>query len=134
MRNYLFLSAAALALGGCAVPLLNGPGEPAYRQGRALIESGNPEQGLARVQEAVRLEPSNQEYKAYYYRRRDLAVQHYIAVADHARATGHFELAEQGYRRAQALDSTNPRAAEAIATLAADRRHRATLDAAEELL
>ena len=134
MWRHLSLPLAALLFFGCAAPAPNGTGQKAYEEGRGLVESGNPEAGLALVLEAVRLEPGNLEYRAYYYRRRDLAVQYYFSFGDQARDAGEFDIAEQAYRKVQGLDPTNARAAESLQRLGADRRHKALLDEAAELL
>ena len=136
MLRRLLTALAALLLASCIAPGPGpgGPGDRAYQEGRTLIESGNPEQGLARVLDAIQLEPRNLEFRTYYYRRRDLAVQYYFTVGDQAREAGQFDMAEQSYRRAQALDPANARATESLQRLTADRRHRALLDEAAELL
>jgi general secretion pathway protein D len=118
---------AALALAACATP------NPAFMEGRALIESGDTEQGLARVEEATRAEPTNQEYRAYYYRQRDLAVQRHLTLAEAARASNAFDVAQTEYRKALAIDPGNARATAGLDALEIARRHAAKLAEAEEL-
>ncbi|MBI4205213.1 MAG: general secretion pathway protein GspD [Betaproteobacteria bacterium] len=132
MTRYIWMLLAALVIAGCAT--LSPTPNPAFTEGRTLVESGSVEQGLARVEEAIKAEPRNQEYRTYYYRQRDLAVQRYIAVADTARSTNAFDAAEQGYRRALALDPANARATAGLESLQVERRHRALLTEAESLL
>ena len=114
-------------LAGCA-------GKQLFNEGRALIESGEVEAGLARVQEAARLEPGNREYRAYYFRQRDLALQRQLAGADEARRTGKIDEAEAALRTALALDPANGRARSAIEALQMDRRHVKLLAEAEAAL
>jgi|SRR5688572_10844417 len=134
MFRYLLRLLCALALAGCASVMPNGEGHKAFEEGRSLVEAGNAEQGLVRVLEAAKLEPGNLEYRTYYYRQRDAAVQRYVALGEHARGSQQFDLAEQAYRRALNLDPTNARAIDALEILAVDRRHRALLLEAEALL
>jgi general secretion pathway protein D len=127
MKRYLCLLLAVL-IAGCATT------NPAFMEGRTLIESGNVEQGLARLEEATRLEPNNQEYRTYYYRQRDLAVQRYLGLAEAARSAQSPDTAETAYRHVLALDPANARATAGIEALQLERRHRALLQEAEELL
>lgn len=132
MTRYIAALFAALLIAGCATPLETT--SSAFSEGRALIESGRVEEGLARVEEAIKAEPRNQEYRTYYYRQRDLAVQRYIALADTARATKAFDTAERSYRQALALDGANARALAGLETLENERRHQKRLLEAEDLL
>src|SRR6185503_11260937 len=108
--------------------------QDAFQEGRQLIENGMIEQGLARIEEASRLEPSNAQYRSTYFRLRDVAVQRYLALAEHARAANQFDVAEGAYRQALALDAANARAVAGLEALQMDRRHLALLVEAEELL
>jgi general secretion pathway protein D len=128
MKRYFLLLCAVLIANGCATP------NPAFMEGRSLIESGNIEQGLSRVEDATRAEPANQEYRAYYYRQRDLAIQRYLALAETARGSNALDAAEQAYKQALALDPANARAAAGMESLQLERRHRALLKEGEELL
>ena len=82
-----------LLLAGCA-------GRNAFEEGRRLIEAGEVEPGLARVEQAARLEPHNPEYRGYYVRQRDLAVYRALALAETARRAGQYDAAALAYRRA----------------------------------
>jgi general secretion pathway protein D len=128
MTRYIWALLAALAVTGCATT------NPAFLEGRNLIESGNVEQGLARLEEAAKADPGNREYLTYYYRQRDLAVQRYLALAETARNSNSFDAAESAYRRVLALDPDNSRATTGLQTLQIERRHRALLAEAEDLL
>jgi uncharacterized lipoprotein YmbA len=52
----LILIAAALALAGCA-------GKETLKQGQYMIEAGNEEQGLARLEEALKANPNDTELR-----------------------------------------------------------------------
>jgi general secretion pathway protein D len=126
----IFMAAAALVSCATTMP----PVSPTFEEARALIAAGRIEEGLARVQDASREDPSNQEYRAFYFRQRESAVQRYIVIAEGARAAGAFNEAEEAFKRAQALDPANARARAGLEMLAQDRRHRALLDEAQALL
>jgi tetratricopeptide (TPR) repeat protein len=133
-RRLLALLLSALLVAGCATPPVANGNRALFDQGRALVESGQLEQGLERVQAASKAEPENHEYRAYYFRQRDAAVQRYLLAGDTLRASNKFDEAETAYKQALALDPTHSRAVASIDGLQADRRHRALLVEAEELL
>jgi len=128
MRPMLWwVVALSLALGGCAT-------QSTFDQGRALVEAGDVEAGLAKVQEAAKADPGSYKYQEYYVRQKDIALERYIALAGQARVEGQWDLAEATYRKMLALDPGNPRARAGLATLKADRRHRELLAQAKDLL
>jgi general secretion pathway protein D len=133
-RRVLALALAALLVAGCATPPTLNVNRGLFDEGRAMVESGRVEQGLERVQEASRLEPNNSEYRAYYFRQRDAAVQRYLVLGDSLRAANRFDEAEAAYKQALALDAANARATAAIDALQVDRRHRALLVEADALM
>ena len=77
-RLAIFLTLAMVA--GCAGDTL--------RQSQALIENGNEDQGLERLERAVREHPNDVELRNYYLRHRAVAVQRYLQTGDNARAAG----------------------------------------------
>jgi tetratricopeptide (TPR) repeat protein len=133
-RRLLALALAALLVAGCATPPAVSGNRGLFDEGRALVESGRVEQGLERVQAASKQEPNNSEYRSYYFRQRDAAVQRYLVLGDGLRAANRFDEAEAAYKQALALDTTNARATAAIDALQADRRHRALLVEAEDFM
>src|SRR5258708_2803185 len=102
-------------------------GERVYQDGIALIDEGRIEEGLAKIEEASRLEPDNRAYRQGYFRQRDLALQRVFTLADTARQQGRFDVAEEGYRRVLALDAQNARAKSGLGALQAERRQRVQL-------
>jgi len=118
---------ASLVLAGCA-------GRTAFDEGRRLIDAGRIGQGLARVEEAARLEPGNPEYRSYYVRQRDLAVYRALALAETARRAGLYDEAETAYRNALEHAPANARAQGGLEALRSERRHRALLAEAQALL
>jgi general secretion pathway protein D len=122
------LLALVLALSGCA-------GQLAYRDGNNLVAQDQVEAGLLKYQEALKAEPGNAEYRAAYVQARDRATQRYIREAESQLADGQpqsAELAEQGWRRALALDPANERARAGLRTLERNQRQAKLLAIASE--
>ena len=122
------LLALVLALGGCA-------GQLAFRDGNNLVAQDQVEAGLLKYQEALKAEPANAEYRAAYVQARDRATQRYIREAESQLADGQpqsAELAEQGWRRALALDPANERARAGLRTLERNARQAKLLAIAAE--
>jgi general secretion pathway protein D len=116
----LFLAAAAML--GCA-------GQETLKQGQHMIEAGNEEQGLMRLEEALKQNPNDTELRNYYLRHRAVAVQRFLQAADNARAAGQLDAAETAYQKAQRFEPEN---ANAKAGLAAVARERASLSVVRE--
>src|SRR5207302_1302235 len=89
---------------------------------------------LAMLQQAAKQNPNDLAVREGYFRRRDLMVEQWRAQAEVLRQAGQHEGAEALYRRVQAQDAANSRAAAGLAQLEADRRHRALVASAEQLV
>ena len=124
-RTLVLLVAAALA--GCA------PNE-AFRDGRALVEAGDVEQGLTRIEEAMNADPHDREVRNFYLRNRAVAVQRFLSVGDNARAAGALDQAEAAYRGALRFDPQNARARAGLEAVATDRGSLAAVTEAEALM
>lgn len=112
-----------LLLSGCA-------GQAAFQDAHKLSASGDVEGGLAKYQEAVRLDPGNVEYKTVYSRMRARSIQAWLEQADHQRESGQMSAAEQMYQRVLRLEPANERANAGLAALAREVRHAHLLEAA----
>src|SRR5258706_11012030 len=110
MPRLLVLSIAFLVLTGCAA-------QRAFDEGRELIDAGKIPEGLARIDEAYRLDPRNQSYREQYIKQRDFAVQRYLTLAEKARIGNLFDEAQAAYQQALVLDSANPRASACLESL-----------------
>lgn len=117
----------AALLCGCA-------GMQAYRQANELFAQGNTSQGLARLEEAVGLEPKNAEYRIALATRRASLLNRLIASGDAARRAGRLSEAEKLYRQAQTMDPEHAMALQGLDALALERRHRQAIAAAQALL
>ena len=125
--GWLAIVATVVALSGCA-------GMQAFNQGKALLGEGKTEEGLAKLEEAVRLEPRNAEYRIALATQRASLINRLVATGDAARRDGRLADAERAYRKAIGFDANNPMAHQGLDALIAERRHRAATVEAESLL
>jgi general secretion pathway protein D len=116
-----------LLLGGCAAP-------QAYRDGNALLADGKTTEGLARLQEAVRLDPGNAEYRIRLATQRASIVNRHVLAGEAARREGRLTDAEKAYRQVQAIEPDNPMARQGLDALLTERRHRQAVTEGEVLL
>lgn len=110
-------------LAGCAA-------QNAYQDALSLSAKDHTEAGLAKFQEAIKLDPDNAEFRAAYIGTRERASRNYLAQGDHLLETGQRAEAEKTYRRVLAIDPGNEHARAGIQLLARDQRHAELLDAA----
>lgn len=112
-------------LSGCA-------GQQAFNDGKALIAEGRYVDGLAKIEEATRLEPSSVEYKIHLHNQRQNIANNLIAAAEIARRQGRREEATSLYRTVLSLDERNAMARAGLDALMAEQRHRQAVGDAEE--
>jgi general secretion pathway protein D len=105
-----------------------------YIEGRAMVEAGNVEEGLAQIEQAMRDDPRNPEIRNYYLRQRAVAVQRFLTAGDNARASGALDQAEGAYQRAARLDPDNERAKSGLEAVAKDRKGAALMAEANEAM
>jgi len=116
----------ALFLVACAA-------QRSYEEGIGLIEQGKLEEGLARIEEAAKLEPENRRFRAALFRERDAALQRQLALAEAARQQGQYDAAEEIYKRIAKIAPDNARAQSGLEAVKGERRQRALLAEAEAL-
>ena len=104
-------------LAGCATT------DPAFIEGKRLLEEGKIDEGLGTLAKLAEKEPKNAEYRTYYFHQREMIVKQYFVQADALREIGHFDEAAAFYRHVLQLDSENQRAKAGLAQLDMDRRH-----------
>src|SRR5688500_17498267 len=121
-----FLMLLAAARLGCAHDTL--------RQGQEAVEAGNEEEGLARLEAAMKADPKNAEIRNYYLRHRAVAVQRYLQAGDNARAAGSIDAAEAAYQKAQRLDPDNANAQAGLDAVARERAAQGTVREAQAAL
>ena len=121
LRRPLILSLViSLLVVGCA-------GEQAFRQGKQLLSEGKAEEGLAQLEQAVKEDPNNVEFRTRLIRERDALMQRILTQSDSARSKGQFEEAAAGYNRVLKLEAGNERAQRGIEGIKVGKRHNGLL-------
>jgi len=115
-----------LALAGCALA------PTVVDEARQRFNEGRGEEALAMLEKAAK--ENDAAARAAYPRMRDLVLAQWLAQAEALRQAGQFERAETLYRRVQAHDGANPRAAAGLAQIEADLRHRSIVSSAAQLM
>jgi general secretion pathway protein D len=129
MRTTAFLPLLlALLVAGCATT------PTPIEEARKHFDKGRGEEALAMLQRTAQENPQDQAVRGEYFRLRALVVAQWLAQAETMRTSGHPDAAETLYRRVQQHDVGNHRAAAGLEQLAADRRHRDAVAAAERLV
>ena len=118
---------AFLFAAGCAGPSV-------VDEARSRFNDGHGDEALALLQQAAKQNPNDLAVRGEYFRLRELMVAQWLAQAEVLRQAGQYEGAEALYRRVQAHDAANSRAAAGLAQIEADRRHRALVASAEQLV
>ncbi|MRV74629.1 general secretion pathway protein GspD [Duganella sp. FT92W] len=105
-------------------------GNPSFREGNALLDAGQVEQGMAKLEQALREDPHNAQYRIALLNRKAALVNGYTSRAEAQRQQGNDAEAEVLYRQALTIDPHSMVAQQGLAALAQERRHRAiVLDA-----
>jgi general secretion pathway protein D len=127
MKKLLALFLSALLLAACAT-------QETFKEARTLIEAGDEEAGLARLEQALQENPKDVELRNYYQGRKAVAVQRYLQLGDNARSAGQLERAEESYRLAQRFEPDNARAREGLEAAAKQRQSLGALAEAQAAL
>jgi general secretion pathway protein D len=107
---------AGLLLSGCAA-------QNAYREGQTLLAEDQVDAGLAKIQEALALDPSSAEYRIAYVRALDREINASLGRAERALIELRYGDAEAAYRRVLALQPSNDRALAGLRLIETARRH-----------
>jgi general secretion pathway protein D len=107
---------AGLLLSGCAA-------QNAYREGQTLLAEDQVDAGLAKIQEALALDPSSAEYRIAYVRALDREINASLGRAERALIEMRYGDAEAAYRRVLALQPSNDRALAGLRLIETARRH-----------
>ncbi|WP_243493097.1 secretin and TonB N-terminal domain-containing protein [Massilia violaceinigra] len=120
----LRMLALSAALAACAGP-------QTFKEGKALIEQGQVEQGLAKLEEAVRQDPGNAEYRIGYLNRKASIVNALNGRADQLRSQGNFAGADKLAAQVLAIDPANAVAQQGMQAGALEQRHKEMVAGAE---
>ncbi len=102
-------------LAGCAA-------QTAFQAGNELLRQGKTADGLAKLEEATRLEPGSAEFRIAYIQARERETQSLLARGDQSIGQGAFDAAEQFYRQALVLRPGNDRALAGLRAIENRRR------------
>ncbi|MBU1223081.1 MAG: type II secretion system protein D [Gammaproteobacteria bacterium] len=127
MNKALIIATLALTLGGCA-------SDRAFREGERLLAQGQTEAGLQQLQQALKEEPNNAQYRTAYIQAREAQLARLFAEADAALQTGRDDAAEARYRDVLKLHAENPRARAALVSIETLRANRVLLKEARTAL
>ena len=127
MNKALFIATLALTLAGCA-------SDRAFREGERLLAQGQTEAGLRQLEEAVREEPNNVQYRTAYIQAREAHLVRLLAQADADLQAGRDNAAEARYRDVLKLHAESPRARAGLQAVEALRRNRTVLKEAKDAL
>jgi general secretion pathway protein D len=122
----LHILAACLLLSACA-------GSQTFKEGNALLDAGQVDQGLAKLEQAAHDDPHNAEYRIVLLNRKLKLVNAMNGRADTLRLKGQSAEAEALYQQALSIDSANLVARQGLASLAQDQRHQQVMGDAEAL-
>ncbi|WP_265284504.1 cohesin domain-containing protein [Verminephrobacter aporrectodeae] len=107
-------------------------GMQAFQEGNQLLLEGKTDQGLAKLEEAVKLAPKNAEYRIALATRRTSVINRLIAAGEAARREGRLTDAEKLYRQVQDMEPEHAMARQGLQALALERRHRLSVAEAQE--
>ncbi len=116
----------SLMLFGCAA-------ERMHDEGMDLIDQGQVQEGLAKLEKAAKQDPGNFSYRIDLIRNRERIINRVLQSADSLRSAGHPDEAEKLYRRVLQIDSGNPRANAGLRNLEMDKRHATAMIRAKKL-
>lgn len=108
-------------------------GYMANREGNALMAEGKFDEGLAKLEEAAKLEPKNAEYRIGFITTRASLVNSLLASAEAALRDGRISDAEKIYRQVRVYDPVNSMATQGLEAIAMARRHKQAMAEAESL-
>ena len=118
---------AAALLSGCAANQI-------HSEGMKLLAEGNRDAGLAKLQEASRLDPTNSEFRVDVLNQVQAAGRDLVESAEAARLRGQPEQAAELFAKAIKVDRSNERARRGLQALELDARSHKLLAESERFL
>ena len=126
-RRWLALMLALpVLLDGCAA-------QQSYRDGEKLVSEGKVDEGLAKLEDAVKREPEDAKYRSTWLAERETALTRCDEQGDRLAAAGAREAARKAYQHALAIEPANERALAGLAALESGARIDALMARAEAL-
>ena len=131
----IVLGILIVIVAGCAINNRTfGTRNIAFTEGQALIAQGQFEDGLAKLEQALREEPENKEIRTILVRSREEVINKLLIDADNKKAAGDLYNAKEAYQRVISLWPFNERAIAGLGAIELDRRHVDTVIAAKEIM
>ena len=137
MKNWkvIVLGILIVIVAGCAINNRTfGTRNSAFHEGQQLITQGQLEDGLAKLEQAMREEPENKEIRAVLIRSREEVINKLLIDADNKRSAGDLLNAKAVYQRIVDLWPFNERAIAGLEAIELDRRHADTVRVAKEIM
>lgn len=132
--NAFSLLCAKRLLAGFLLLMLTGcAGHQAFREANTLFSEGKPELGIAKLEEATRLEPKNTEYRIALSNSKSSLINRTLLTGEAARRDGRLTDAEKAYRQVLVWDANHVMARQGLQLLIVERQHRLTVTEAESL-
>lgn len=119
-RNSVLTALVTLIAFGCAT-------DKTFREGERLIHEGKTEAGLQQLEQAVKEQPKNLEYRAALLRSREAHVSRLLAQGEGALQAGRLDEAEALFWEALRVHRENQRAPAGLTAVEAARRSKALL-------
>ncbi len=124
IRSLLLSSLLALLFVGCAT-------DQAFREGERMIQEGRTEDGLRQMEQAVKAQPGNVQFRTAYIRSREVHIARLLLEGDAALRAGRLDDAQARYRDVLRLHPENARAPAGLAAVEMVRRNEALIGEAE---
>ena len=122
------ISTLTVLLTSCAT------GGKAHQDGITAGQSGDFEESIRLLEEAVRKNPGNMTYRLDLKSKREQALQALVAAGDTARRAGDFDTAQSQYERILTIESRNGRALRGLDAVEDGRIHKKMMDQAQQSL
>lgn len=106
----------------------------AFREGERLLAEGHTQEGLARLEQALREQPNNVQIRTAYLRSKETHLRQLLAQADDHLREERLDEAAAAYRAVLRLHAENTRALSGLVGVETARRNRDLLKGAEEAL
>ena len=124
MNKALFITLLSLTLAGCA-------SDSTFVEGERLLAQGQTEEGLRQLEQAMREEPNNVQYRTAYIQAREEYKSRLFAQADAALQAGRDDEAEKLYRDVLKLHAESTRARASLVLIETQRRNRILIKEAQ---
>lgn len=125
ISSYLVSTLVLLSLAGCAAQM-------AYRDGVNLIDKGQVEQGLKRLNDAVEAAPGDAVYRSKYLHTKDAVLRSMFDEADRRVRAKNVPGARDQYNQILKIEHDHPKAIEGIQTLDQEMRFQELMNNAKQ--